>query len=423
MSVGKPMNSLDEKKLLEFLREYLPQITEHLTKTSGIRPSLEKQLLSLFDAFEKSFLTNDPVHVDQILENWIGQYTEAEMPQIVLDLTSWLRSIETACIAVIREYSSELDVGDKNLSFTTSEWFFYAQERLIRLGFRKYIDQQTKAATEIQAMLEKLDRSKSNFISIAAHELKTPLTIIEGYSMMLNDLLTENDHLRLYSPYIEGIQKGTERLKQTIQDMIDVSLIDSRMLLLTFQPCLLNRLIETVVKEMKKKSADRNLLIQWRPISGINEMIYLDEVRLAQALRNVIENAIKYTPDGGRVSIYGRKLSGFIEILVEDTGIGVDPEDQPFIFEKFSQLGQVLLHSTGKSKFKGGGAGLGLPIAKGILEAHGGTIWMESEGYDEVRCPGSIFHLMIPIYTEPPKASAQIFSAQQTRNNQSLANG
>ncbi|MCX8061112.1 MAG: HAMP domain-containing histidine kinase [Anaerolineales bacterium] len=412
MNFEKQINSLETQRLLEVLREYIPEITEQLTRTSGIRPSLEKQLRSLFDAFEEYTVTRNIYTLSQILENWLEQYTESDTLQILLDLASWLYSIEKACISVIQDHSTEFDGKVDKLFFSLSEWFFFAQENLIQLGFKKYTDQQSKTASEIQSMLEKLDRSKSNFISIAAHELKTPLTLIEGYSMMLSDLLSTSENITLYTPYLQGIRKGTDRLKQIIQDMIDVSLIDSRMLLLIFQPCLLNRLIETVVEDMKKQAVDRDLLIQWRPIQDVNEMIYLDEIRISQALRNVIENAIKYTPDGGRVSIYGRKLSGFVEIMVEDTGIGVDPEDQSLIFEKFSQLGQVSLHSTGKSKFKGGGAGLGLPIAKGILEAHGGTIWMESEGYDEVRCPGSIFHLMVPIYTQPPEPSKNLFSRQ-----------
>ena len=121
-----------------------------------------------------------------------------------------------------------------------------------------------------------------------------------------------------------------------------------------------------------------------------------------QALRNVINNAIKYTPDGGTITINGRKLPGFIEVIISDTGIGISPENQAVIFEKFGQLGRVELHSSGKTKFKGGGPGLGLPIARGILEAHGGSIWVESKGYDEFRCPGSTFHILLPARTESP---------------------
>jgi signal transduction histidine kinase len=104
--------------------------------------------------------------------------------------------------------------------------------------------------------------------------------------------------------------------------------------------------------------------------------------------------------------VSGRLLPGFVEITITDTGIGIDPEFHSRIFEKFGRLGNVSLHSTGKTKFKGGGPGLGLSIAKGVIEAHGGTIWVESDGYDEIRCPGSTFHILLPLRTSPPDARA-----------------
>jgi signal transduction histidine kinase len=112
-------------------------------------------------------------------------------------------------------------------------------------------------------------------------------------------------------------------------------------------------------------------------------------------------NAIKYTPDNGTITIDGRLLPGFIEIIIKDSGIGISPEDQTLIFDKFGQLGRTDLHSSGKIKFKGGGPGLGLSITRGIIEGHGGTIWVESTGYDEVKLPGSTFHILLPTRTEP----------------------
>jgi signal transduction histidine kinase len=103
-----------------------------------------------------------------------------------------------------------------------------------------------------------------------------------------------------------------------------------------------------------------------------------------------------------------------VEVLISDTGIGVAEEDQIRIFEKFSGLGDTSLHSSSKINFKGGGPGLGLPIAKGILEAHGGSIWVESEGYDEKNLPGTTFHILLPLRKEPPDEQvAKLFNASQ----------
>jgi signal transduction histidine kinase len=126
---------------------------------------------------------------------------------------------------------------------------------------------------------------------------------------------------------------------------------------------------------------------------------------LNKLFSNLLYNAIKYTPDGGCITVSGQywpadnhdPAASFVEIMVSDTGIGVDPKVQELIFTKFYQTGPVSFHSSGKTKFKGGGAGLGLSIARGIVEAHGGRIWVESEGHDEQACPGSKFHVVLPI--------------------------
>jgi signal transduction histidine kinase len=115
----------------------------------------------------------------------------------------------------------------------------------------------------------------------------------------------------------------------------------------------------------------------------------------------VIGNAIKYTPDGGKVTVTGRNIENAgqpeVEVAVKDTGIGIDPEYQKLVFEKFFQTGEVLLHSSGKTKFKGGGPGLGLAIARGIVEAHEGRIWLESQGHDETKNPGTTVFVRLPV--------------------------
>jgi signal transduction histidine kinase len=133
--------------------------------------------------------------------------------------------------------------------------------------------------------------------------------------------------------------------------------------------------------------------------------IEADADLLGKAFYHLIINAIKYTPDGGRIALSGRELDaghpklaeGGIEVVVSDTGIGIDPRYHELIFTKFYQTGEVALHSSGKTKFRGGGPGLGLAIARGIIEAHGGKVWVESPGYDEEKFPGSHFHVALPL--------------------------
>jgi signal transduction histidine kinase len=154
---------------------------------------------------------------------------------------------------------------------------------------------------------------------------------------------------------------------------------------------------------LKAASDERKITIQTDFPSTVQ--IEADLEGLRKVFFHVIGNAIKYTPDGGTITIRGRSLEpgelglpqGGVEVVVADTGIGIDPAVKDLIFVKFYQTGEVSLHSSGKTKFKGGGPGLGLAISKGIVAAHGGLIWVESPGYDELNFPGSQFHVVLPI--------------------------
>jgi signal transduction histidine kinase len=127
-----------------------------------------------------------------------------------------------------------------------------------------------------------------------------------------------------------------------------------------------------------------------------------DSELLKKALDHVIVNAIKFTPDGGTIDITAQvvedsRLGNCAELRVKDTGIGIDPEHHKIIFEKLFQLGTVELHSSSRTNYKGGGAGLGLAIASGIVKALQGSIWVESNGHDEVNFSGSTFIVRLPL--------------------------
>ncbi len=275
------------------------------------------------------------------------------------------------------------------------------------------VQERTEELAKANRELERLDRTKSDFISIAAHELKTPLTLIQGYSNILlreKGMLTNQEQLKAITT---GIAKGTERLKAIIENMIDVSMIDSNVLKLAIERLSIYSIVNLAVGELAVGARERKQTIELEDFSHLPTMEG-DSQRLYQVFINVIGNGIKYTPDGGKITISGQfypstdpESFDCVEIVVTDTGIGVDKEDQERIFQKFYRTGDILLHSTGKVKFKGAGPGLGLSIAKGVVEAHGGRIWVESEGHDEERCPGSSFHILLPVKTAPRSRSLQ----------------
>lgn len=261
--------------------------------------------------------------------------------------------------------------------------------------------------SEANQELSRLDQAKSDFISIASHEIRTPLTQIIGYNDILHDMIKGGNIPRTAGlQMIDGVHKAARRLEDIVDTMFDVSKLDTRTLDLHFTDVHLSEVIAFVNEKWMMAVEDRKLTITTKGLAGLPP-IQGDSRRLKQVFSNIVQNAIKYTPDGGQIRIQAQLLqqtslqgAQFIEVIISDNGIGIDPQDLERIFDKFYRVGNVMLHSSGETKFKGAGPGLGLTIARGIVEAHGGKIWAESPGNDDTNCPGSSFHVLLPLEQE-----------------------
>ena len=255
-------------------------------------------------------------------------------------------------------------------------------------------------------VLRQLDRNKLEFIMIAAHELRTPLTVLNGYVNLMRSL-PETQASPQLSEVTDGIVKGTNRMHKVVNMMLDLTRIGSETLQVASVPVPLERIIADLVRDFEQTAAERQIQLSVQHAEGTPE-IKGDPPLIQKALYQLIVNAIKYTPDGGKVLITTRPSvmsdrSPSVEIAVRDRGIGIDAQHQDLIFEKFYQVGDVALHSSGKTTFKGGGPGLGLALVRGVARAHGGKVWVESAGHDEVNLTGSTFYLMLPL--APPNPS------------------
>jgi signal transduction histidine kinase len=383
------------------LRQIRPQWTEHISRElargEGVRAGFLEQLERFYDLLEQAVITGDVAWLDPVLYDWGHSPTETSLEEGGYFVSFVINRMTALTIEVTRE-----NLGDKDaleLLAAIIPIFTHSLSVVVRYEMETRVAHIAGELNQTQEKLQQLDRNKSNFISVAAHELKTPLTLIEGYTTMMVDMAEGRDQSSIDS-LLKGVNKGILRLREIIDDMIDVSLIDNNLLALNYQPIWVSHLLNLLDNELRKAVAVRKQKLVINQFDGSDLMIYGDTERLYQALKNVASNAIKFTPDGGTITIDGRLLPGLVEITVTDTGIGISAENQALIFEKFSQLGRTDLHSSGKTKFKGGGPGLGLPITRGIIEAHGGTIWVESEGYDEEKLKGSTFHILFPTRTE-----------------------
>jgi len=327
-----------------------------------------------------------PIHAK---EEWIGL--------IALDTKASGASYNPQDLNLITTLADQLSLAIQNARLVDSLMRVNNEYR------RAYtaMEQSNRQLQQAIFQLEKMDQTKSDFISVSSHELRTPLTVMRGYAEMLLDD-AEMQQMGQFK-MIKGIHSGIMRLNEVVESMLDVASIDARSLELNRQSISIYHVINSVCSGLKSVFAERKIKLTLENLRDL-PAIEADAEMLTKVFYQLVTNAIKFTPDDGLLTISGVIVSpgqmgfvhGAVEIVIADTGIGIEPSNLELIFRKFFQTGKVALHSSGKTKFKGSGPGLGLAIAKGIIEAHSGKIWAESKGMDEQTLPGSQFHVVLP---------------------------
>jgi signal transduction histidine kinase len=376
---------------------------DYLVSINGIQERFLDQVLLFYTNLIEAVDNKDPSRLDPILVSWVRSWNQISFDYSEISLKAILHKVFLLIFDISREKYKPNEVI--NIYESLLPVYFYANDFILGNELEQTVEYSRSDNKRLFEKSARIEETKTNFISVAAHELKTPLTLLRGYTTMLRELLSSSNISSQAEIYLSGIDVGYQRLKEIVDDLIDVSLIDNNVLPISFQPIWINQLLSTIKLEIAEIVQERHLTLNINNFPGSEEMTYGDGERLLQAFRKLIFNAIKYTPDGGEVSVGGRLLPGFIEISIMDTGIGIDPEDHQRIFNKFGRVGNPSLHSSGKTKFKGGGPGLGLSITRGIIEAHGGAIWVESEGHDEILYPGSTFYVLLPMRKAAPDDS------------------
>jgi PAS domain S-box-containing protein len=245
---------------------------------------------------------------------------------------------------------------------------------------RKYAEDLAKANEELKS----LDKMKDEFLSNVSHELKTPLTSIRGYTELLNDgslgeLGEEQKHAE------ETVMRNTKRLQRLVDSLLYLSRTQAGTVQYDFEILNISELADQIIEDLRIQTKEKNLEMIKKiepdlpPIKG-------DRDKLTDMFTNIIDNSIKFTPKGGSITIFANKEDGYIHINVKDTGIGIPKGMIDNLFQRFYQI-----DSSQKRKY--GGTGLGLYIAKTIVEAHDGEIWVESEGKGK----GTEVHIKLPV--------------------------
>lgn len=289
-------------------------------------------------------------------------------------------------------------IGMEDEIGTPEEKAEYLLEYNQRLVMR--LEEKVRELEKANRELQRVEKMKSDFVILAGHELRTPLTVVYGYlQILMADRAIPGSADDDGSPQylLHKVSDAVERLSQVIQDILNVSMIDANRLDLAHEPVFLNSVIQSVTHNLRSFGPQREVIIELG--SGLRKLppVEGDPRRLHQALWNVVSNAIKYTPDEGTILIDGEVIEDTVHLWIKDSGVGIPPDELHNIFSRFYVLEDVALHRSSKTAFKGGGLGLGLAVSKGIIEAHEGKIWAESEGRDEVRYPGSTIHVLLPV--------------------------
>jgi signal transduction histidine kinase len=216
--------------------------------------------------------------------------------------------------------------------------------------------------------LKELDKLKSDFVSMVSHELKTPLAAMRTSAQVLEvaDIATETKREML-----DIILRNIDRQTNLVNDLLDLSRIESGRMELKIESVLLGSVIADSIESVKQAASEEGIKLDVELPEGLSS-VKGDREKLTQVVINLLNNAIKFTPRSGEISIKARELNGQVEVKVSDTGIGIPPEDLDSVFDKFYQVDSTLTREAG-------GTGLGLAICKGIIEAHRGRIWAESE--------------------------------------------
>lgn len=246
-------------------------------------------------------------------------------------------------------------------------------------------DELAQLAMRFNQMAGKLDQVESmrrRLIGDVSHELRTPLTAIKGSMEGLMDGV-----LPATQETFQQIHTEADRLNRLVDDLQELSRVEARAYELEIRPLDVFSLVRTVTKRLASQAELNHVLLDIELAPDLPRVL-ADEDRAVQVLTNLVGNALQYTPENGKVTIFAKRIDHEVQISVRDTGTGIPPEHLPHIFDRFYRVDA----SRSRSRRAGGGSGIGLTIARALVEAHGGRIWAESAGEGL----GSTFRFTLP---------------------------
>ncbi len=244
---------------------------------------------------------------------------------------------------------------------------------------------------DINARLRELNEIKNKFITLTNHELRTPLAVLKGYFDLLAMEIQESSHLESIEEYMGIIRSTINEMTEMVENMHDLTLLKNFTTKLKKQRYPINNLVLNVYKKMKSLFELRNINLYYR-LDPHNPIVFVDPHKLEKAFQELVQNALKYTPEKGKVLLRVKldRTKNLVYLSAADNGIGIPHDKLNLIFEPFYEVQDEMHHSTSKTEFMGGGIGVGLSMVKEIVEAHGAELSVES-----TPGKGSIFTIIL----------------------------
>ena len=329
--------------------EFLSSLKEMLPQTLGIlltgQASMDAVISAINEARAYRFLTKP--------------WDKLQLLQTVRDAISYYRLLEEN-----RRLQEEVRAQNETL-------------QKVNATLEEKVKERTQELAEKNDRLTKMDRMKSDFLAIAGHELRTPLSVIAGYAQMLQDAAEQFEESQKSMLY-DQIVNGAERLAEVTDQILDMAREEHIVPLLSKSESSVDDLIQEVADGCRMFVERRSQTLTLDVAGGL-PTVCVDQNGFRDVLTNLLLNAIRFTEDGGSIVLGARCDAEGIATYVQDTGVGIPQEEQEHVFEPFYEVGSSLHHSSGKIEFQSKSLGLGLAIAKSIVVRHGGSIDLESE--------------------------------------------
>ncbi len=353
--------------------------------SKGIFKSVNRQMLQMFESASEETLLGTSVFELPVV-------TRSGLDSLIMQAMEG-REGEKADVHVVTRpdraiYLHVKTTPVKNEDAGVTEVLLVAMDVSAKVRLQSQLERSYEKLTQTYHELERVATMKTQFIDVVSHELRTPLTVMRGYI----DLMESEYTARLdpkFATRLKTIKSNTDRLYSLVESMLDVSRLEKGSLQMNPEPVRLDSMLEDIVQTRSRDAEDKKQTVVLE-IDGALPVLMADRRRLRDVFNNLVDNAIRYTQEGGRIQVCARDEGRVVHVWVKDNGVGIPLENIGRLFDRFHIVASNdLSHQVDR-------LGLGLPIAKGIIEAHGGRIWVESQVGK-----GSVFHVSIP--KEMPK--------------------